>query len=203
MERDLKRNIFVGVIVALVTSLVTTLVVTSTDYVASVMDTAGQGRQAEYEKELYIKFLNQLKADSLDSIERDFARIEAAQNRLLSEIPRGEVAAFDLRSCPEGWSVFEPARGKFILGAETREDFGDRGGEAQVLLQYQHLPAHQHETRLGTLPHQHIFGSGGNKDTVHGGAYAPAAAALTSRAGGGIAHNNMPPYYVLTYCRKD
>jgi microcystin-dependent protein len=133
---------------------------------------------------------------------------------------------YDGNDYPELWAVISSAfklefgggkvltmpdlRGKFIMGGdqESPQEFTE-GGEAQVTLNVNQLPAHSH----GNDPHYHtlvpgytfnldleapgapdIFGAGVqlSKDTS-------AATVNIHNTGGGQAHNNLPPYYVLRY----
>ena len=42
-------------------------------------------------------------------------------------VPRGTVAAFDLSDgCPDGWKTFDPAAGRFIIGAGQGKGLEDR-----------------------------------------------------------------------------
>jgi len=42
--------------------------------------------------------------------------IYAAQNEQDTDIPTGAVMPFNLQNCPEGWTVFEEAQGRFVMG---------------------------------------------------------------------------------------
>lgn len=63
-------------------------------------------------------------------------------------IPDGAVMAFNLTECPEGWTPYERAVGKFILGLDNWNPW-DIWGNKEVLLQSNNLPAHQHFIRMG------------------------------------------------------
>ena len=62
-------------------------------------------------------------------------------------IPDGAVMAFNLTECPEGWTPYERAVGKFILGLDNWNPW-DIWGNKEVLLQSKNLPAHQHFIRM-------------------------------------------------------
>ena len=116
--------------------------------------------------------------------------------------------------------VFINLRGKFILGEKgTKYVKGKTGGAAQVILTKAQIPAHKHViTTSGNHKHNvhsggHWNGSGsscvGNTgictgyistgtSTGHNGAHTHAMA----NTGGGQAHENMPPYYVLAWIMK-
>ncbi len=108
------------------------------------------------------------------------------------------------KTCPEGWSPFEAAKDRFILGAGGKHPVvGDTGGEEEVTLTEAEMPAHGHSVlwtngdsislNRGTNAYRLPFtrdGSVGNN-------------MITDSSGGGRAHNNMPPWIALYFCRKD
>lgn len=110
-------------------------------------------------------------------------------------------------SVPEGWALCDGSngtpdlRGRFVLGGGGDEySIGATGGEATHTLSVDELPAHNHYSStkagrlftLGTSSGQYVVTSSQAAETnVTGG-----------DAGGGKAHNNMPPYYVLAYIMK-
>lgn len=103
--------------------------------------------------------------------------------------------------------------GRFPLGAGQSFGVGEAGGEEEHTLIVSEIPAHSHG--ITDPGHSHLPGSGqeffwtrdtGGANVVQGGATyqgdnsvvsgtANATTGITiSNAGGGIAHNNMPPY---------
>lgn len=83
-------------------------------------------------------------------------------------------------------------RGRFVLGEGNLYGFGQTGGSETHTLSELEMPMHTH-TETSSTP-----------TVINGGLEAPASAAVptpsvTGSAGGGQAHNNMPPYYVLSY----
>ena len=83
---------------------------------------------------------------------------------------KGAVEAFNLKSCPAGWSDFQEGRARVLIGAATDEDIKTmpnkfasdaRGvrltskplfepdGQEGYLLSQRNIPAHQHDTILG------------------------------------------------------
>ena len=89
--------------------------------------------------------------------------------------------------------TWERIGGRFLLGADTTYTAGSTGGEATHTLTADEMPRHNHEidnlnaagnaTPYMTVQAQDKKGYGGNVQTMF--------------AGGGKAHNNMPPYLAV------
>ena len=89
--------------------------------------------------------------------------------------------------------TWERIGGRFLLGADSTHAAGSTGGEASHTLTIDEMPRHNHEvdnlnasgnaTPFMTVQAQAKTGHGGNVQTMY--------------AGGGKAHNNMPPYLAV------
>ena len=84
---------------------------------------------------------------------------------------------------------------KFLLSAGPTYPPGSEGGAATHTLIEAEMPSHTHGTRRG---------GGGTEYAVHSttemsGGWSDLP---TDAKGGGAAHNNMPPYYVLAYIQR-
>lgn len=89
--------------------------------------------------------------------------------------------------------TWERIGGRFLLGADSTYAAGSTGGEAAHTLTVDEMPRHNHEidnlnasgnsTPFMTVQAQDKKGYGGNVQTMY--------------AGGGKAHNNLPPYLVV------
>lgn len=124
------------------------------------------------------------------------------------QLPNGIIVA-STKQCSQlgtGWTEYSEASGRFIIGAgkgplAAAVSVGQTGGEERVQLRPNEMPAHQHV--LAFVP---------EVSNLSGGSYAvmsdlrhPSTArrtAQTNAAGGNAAHNNMPPFIALHFCRK-
>lgn len=96
--------------------------------------------------------------------------------------------------------TWEQVKDRFVLAAGGSYWVGETGGEATHTLSYNEMPAHNHtqyvtanENSGGTATRQDW-----NRDTTGLTLYEQCS---TGMAGGGLPHNNMPPY-IAAYCWK-
>lgn len=86
---------------------------------------------------------------------------------------------------------------RFLLAAGGEYDAGDTGGETKHTLTVNEMPSHTHNV-YGSGFDYRVSGLGGSvQDTGE-----PSRPATSSSAGGGQAHNNMPPYLVVYIWRR-
>ncbi len=93
-------------------------------------------------------------------------------------------------------------RGRFVLGSGqgntlTNRNINDIGGEETVTLTIPEMPSHNH--KINETPATNCFQGGvcsGNRYLVF------KEEQTTTNEGNGQPHNNMPPFYVLTYIMK-
>lgn len=87
--------------------------------------------------------------------------------------------------------TWERIKGKMLLGVdEDDQDFlisGKTGGEKEVTLTVDQIPPHKHQAMVSSLA--------GSDETITRGTTKGVWRSLISSAGGGQAHNNMPPYF--------
>ena len=127
-------------------------------------------------------------------------------------IPEGTVLALDSQECPSDWTEFTLGDGRFIVGRGVHsrnnaygtlvpvKEIGATGGEDQVRLEIEHMPSHAHEN-----PTEGGSGQGRTpalRATDNGNPSGPHRRP-TGAVGGNQPHDNMPPYVVLLYCKKD
>ncbi len=110
-------------------------------------------------------------------------------------IPSGAVMAFNLASCPSGWSTYASAKDRVIVGSGSSYSLGKKGGAKTHTLTIAEMPKHRHAyTNAGN------FGGGGKH---YPSGYSPQEMTYTDYVGGNQPHNNMQPYIALLYCQKN
>jgi len=110
-------------------------------------------------------------------------------------VPSGAVMPFDLASCPSGWSSYNSAQNRTIVGSGGSYGRGSTGGASTVTLTVAEMPSHNHGVDAGSAsfgPGDWYLGSANNNNDN-----------WSEYTGGGQPHNNMPPYIALLYCVKN
>lgn len=118
-----------------------------------------------------------------------------------SGVPSGAVMPFDLASCPEGWSTYAPAQGRFIRGLDPSGTVDPDGATRTVgSIQDDDFAAHTHESNYwssettGTTGRSNVVGNGGTAQGANRGTW-------ISQSKGG--DETRPDNVALLYCRKD
>jgi hypothetical protein len=82
----------------------------------------------------------------LDYIAKMDVELQALSNGSSSatsvDVPAGAVMAFDLSTCPNGWTRFSAADNRFIMGATSNSK--ETGGSGSVMLQANQMAPHSH-----------------------------------------------------------
>ena len=135
-------------------------------------------------------------------------------------MPANTVAAFNLEDCPNGWIEFSELAGRVIVGTGgagntdkngkplTLRTWKDAGGEEMHLLTEPEMPLHFHKMKnfdeLGYDNQDEKTGASKYRVTWDNNKpwEGNTKSFETKNAGESKPHNNMQPYYVLTYCRK-
>jgi len=137
---------------------------------------------------------------------------------LVGGVPKNGVVAFDASDgCPANWSPFAEASGRFIIGADDGTySYRSTGGAAKVALANQELPAHKHDLNfhfafmranrgqvvdLSSLPRINASASPNPEMNLINSS--GEAAKSTTLSGLGEAHDNIPPYLALHFCKKN
>lgn len=119
-------------------------------------------------------------------------------------VPSGLVAAFDIpKECPDGWSPFSEASGRTIVGVGegknlTERRYREEGGAENHILTVEELPNHDHEV-IQMIGDNNVDGV--DSTSTRSGDHHNQAR-RSGATGGGRAHNNMPPFIALRFCKK-
>jgi hypothetical protein len=70
--------------------------------------------------------------------------------------PSGQVAFFDLASCPDGWSAYNAVRGRYVVGVPSGGTMGASVGTA--LADQENRPTGQHTHTVNDPGHVHAVG---------------------------------------------
>ena len=169
--------------------------------------------------------LNNFSAEALANIAKVYAdtRQTAAFNNITvtstadikksNLMPKGGIIIWSGDQVPAGWGLCDgtsyPAadgtgtvqspdlRGRFVLGSGqganlTARTNGQTGGAETHTLTVAEMPSHNHQIGIGLA----------SNGTYSGSSIGRVVTGNTDNAGGGAAHNNMPPFYVLAYIVK-
>jgi hypothetical protein len=131
---------------------------------------------------------------------------------LMDILPRGIILSFNSMNPPLGWTLCNglngapDLRGRFVLGSGkgtglTNRIINTTGGEENHTLNIPEMPGHNHNIRLshmGAASHHEVADrlAKGHDSSLGIGNN------VIEDAGQGLPHNNMPPFYVLTYIMK-
>ena len=129
-----------------------------------------------------------IKNKSITSRDEDFAQWYTDVCKKAELMDYSEVKGFIIYR-PYGYAIWEQIQNRFLLAAGSSYTAGDTGGEATHTLTVAEMPKHTHGSiytgSSGTKNLPWLSGTGSNLAYVEG------------YAGGGKAHNNMPPYLVV------
>jgi hypothetical protein len=151
------------------------------------------------------------------------AEADTTINLTVDVAPTGAVMAFNLASCPAGWSAMDgtggrpDARGRTIVGSGTGTGLTNRalasvGGAETHTLTVPQMPAHTHTATMRVLGDP---GSTGSPTSNYLAAPIPqmfesnwdttlaADSIEVGVQGTGAAHPIMQPYVALLYCQKN
>lgn len=122
----------------------------------------------------------------------------------LGGVPKGAVAAFDLSDgCPDGWTPFDDASGRFVVGAGQGKGLTERlfraAGGSEV-----------HQLTVAELPENHItlpVPVKSETDRFDAGKTDYPVLGIKSQdvpiGGAGKEFATLPPFLALKFCKKD
>lgn len=104
---------------------------------------------------------------------------------------------------PTGWALCDGTNGtpdlrnRFIVGAGSSYSVGATGGSIEVTLTIDQMPSHTHDYYVSVSGYESVPSGG---DVYLAKAFQNTT--QTGVAGGGISHENRPPYYALCFIMK-
>jgi microcystin-dependent protein len=160
-------------------------------------------------------FNNELSNEALQNIGSIYKKDTLAVSRLsvtesFNLLPPGSIIAYNKNTAPQGWTICNGTsgspdlRGRFILGTGpgpglTNRVLNQKGGAENHTLTLGEMPKHTHGLRVwhANFKHKGSATEGSTKDDSDG-----AFTLTTHPTGESKPHNNMSPFYVLTYIMK-
>lgn len=97
-------------------------------------------------------------------------------------------------------TTWEQIKDRFLLASGDTYTSGDTGGEANVTLTINQIPSHRHS--LGTDKDAQYQNNGGDWSMHNNSPDGASYTFYSGYAGGGEAHNNMPPYLVVNVWKR-
>lgn len=146
-------------------------------------------------------FLRDITSEEAKELRNEIRKVEER-----ATTPTDAVLAFDSDACPDGWEQVQSLAGRTVIGAGPESEGtsirvrGDKGGEEMHAITIDEMPAHNHGNGWlggGSITPAQVQAAGrfpSNLPTAKG--------SQISSVGGSKPHNNMPPFLVLTYCKK-
>ena len=118
--------------------------------------------------------------------------VESSVTSLLDVYPVGSIYMSVNSTSPATLfgGTWEQIQDTFLLSAGSTYTAGDTGGEATHTLTVDEIPSHNHSYSASTTNSNHSGGDGYHYLAQNYGT-------TTGNTGGGLAHNNMPPYLVV------
>ena len=171
---------------------------------------------------------NQLTAEMRDELMDGLSKMQQGQGSsqpttTVIDIPKGAVMAFNLSTCPQWWSRFAEADGRFIMGSNS--NIKGKGGNSEINITISQLPPHYFYVTHASLGHPWLNEypemtvalmwdrtsnragrSRKDKDTYYHLLWAEwkvANAGRTNTVWKGQSVNIQNPYIKLLYCQKD
>lgn len=98
--------------------------------------------------------------------------------------------------------TWEKIEGRFLLASDSSYTLGSVGGEATHKLTVNEMPSHAHNASAGQFISTSPSASPGTLMSFDSGQYKRYSMQATANVGGSNAHNNMPPYLVVSIYKR-
>ncbi len=163
------------------------------ELVAETISTIQKDIKTLTEKDTELESSDSSLGDDITSLGKDITSLDNKISKYWETIyPVGSVYISVSTTSPATLfgGEWERLKDRFLLGAGDTYANGSTGGEAEVTLTIDQIPAHTHETLRS------MAGKSGS-DTYIPTTSGTASPITTTSAGGGLAHENMPPYLAV------
>ena len=141
---------------------------------------------------------------NLSTFTNDTNYITAAQ--VPTSFVTGMILMYTGTTAPTGWALCDGTNGtpdlrnRFIVGQGSTYSINSTGGLHEVTLTSAQMPSHEHSTNIDG---SHVIPGNGSSSYPYGGAGTYASTVFNMNpTGGGQPHENLPPYYALSYIMK-
>lgn len=130
--------------------------------------------------------------------------VKDVYDALKNQLPIGAIIVWSgsIPNIPFGFALCDGQQGrpdlrdKFVLGAGNTYAVGAIGGEKEHILTIAEMPAHHHTLSGAHIGQEYSADRGSSRNSKD------ATNPNTTDTGGGLPHNNMPPYFALAYIIK-
>lgn len=148
--------------------------------------------------EWFNEMKDQLSTDAAGHLQNEVDALETTVDGLVDKIyPVGSIYMSVNGTSPATLfgGTWQRIQGCFLLGASSTYSAGSTGGEATHTLTFNEMPAHNHGAGDNLRFTTHVMSTSISHDgTIGTGSTWIKDLIGTAIAGGGAAHNNMPPY---------
>ncbi len=183
----------------------------------SCVTSSVEGKNCDHSNNIFAITMN--KSSNSDAFD-DYVRYDLlnlrSMNRSITPLKNG-VVAFDLDTCPDGWTNVDELAGRAIMSAgdiisseghsEDSSYLTQMDGEAKMVMDpyslynYAYLMGHKHSLRVSDLSGIETVTTGGR--ALYTPTTSPGSVPTEiGSAGGGAPQDNRQPYRVYTYCKK-
>ncbi|WP_124061629.1 hypothetical protein [Gordonibacter sp. Marseille-P4307] len=139
-----------------------------------------------------------VKPDATDLVSQSIKDMGANWDRLADLLYPVGCIYMSAVNKPPSFGEWTKIEGRFPLGASSAYPAGSTGGEAKHALTASEMPSHTHSPLLEGQGGS----SGGISFSASGASGGYFAGGYIDKAGGGQAHNNMPPYLAVHMWRR-